>query len=94
MEKAITSRVCDEIVVRKSILLDHLPTNFDVAFKRARETLMLEGTSSAGVLNPTPLEPTAPLDLEAKEVQQNVEREQKDLVWNSIAKLRSHQKGQ
>ncbi|OBZ89075.1 Sn1-specific diacylglycerol lipase alpha [Choanephora cucurbitarum] len=94
VEKAITSRVCDEIVVRKSILLDHLPTNFDVAFKRARETLMLEGTSSAGVLNPTPLEPTAPLDLEAKEVQQNVEREQKDLVWNSIAKLRSHQKGQ
>ncbi|KAI8374089.1 hypothetical protein EDC96DRAFT_12664 [Choanephora cucurbitarum] len=98
VEKAITSRVCDEIVVRKSILLDHLPTNFDVAFKRARETLMLEGTSSVGVLNPTPLEPTAPFDLEVKEVQHNVEREQKersnDLVSNSIAKLRSHQKGQ
>lgn len=33
--------------------MDHLPTNFDVAFRRARETLMLEGNKS-GVLDPHP----------------------------------------
>lgn len=33
--------------------MDHLPTNFDVAFRRARETLMLEG-NKPGVLNPQP----------------------------------------
>lgn len=42
-------------------MLDHLPTNFDVAFRRARETLMLEGanklpTEPDGVLNSVPSE--------------------------------------
>lgn len=46
-------------------MLDHLPTNFDVAFRRARETLMMEGSSIVppekrppvdGVLDPVPSE--------------------------------------
>jgi hypothetical protein len=57
--------VCNEVVVKKSIILDHLPTNFDVAFRRARETLMMEGSSIIppekrpsvdGVLDPVPSE--------------------------------------
>jgi hypothetical protein len=42
-EKTTADRFCNEVVVKKSIMLDHLPTNFDVAFSRARETLMMEG---------------------------------------------------
>lgn len=46
-------------------MLDHLPTNFDVAFRRARETLMMEGNSIIppekrpsvdGILDPVPSE--------------------------------------
>lgn len=57
--------MCNEVVVKKSIILDHLPTNFDVAFRRARETLMMEGSSIIppekrpsvdGVLDPVPSE--------------------------------------
>lgn len=41
--------------------MDHLPTNFDVAFRRARETIMLEGSllipeRKDGVLDPMPSE--------------------------------------
>ncbi|KAG2208661.1 hypothetical protein INT47_007759 [Mucor saturninus] len=53
VEKTTAERVCSELVVKKSIIMDHLPTNFDVAFRRARETLMLEGNKS-GVLDPHP----------------------------------------
>lgn len=51
VEKTRAERVCSELVVKKSIVMDHLPTNFDVAFRRARETLMLEG-NKPGVLDP------------------------------------------
>lgn len=47
-------------------MLDHLPTNFDVAFRRARETLMMESNMTSisekrdgeeqGVLDPVPSE--------------------------------------
>ncbi|CEP17602.1 hypothetical protein [Parasitella parasitica] len=65
IEKTTATRVCNEVVVKKSILLDHLPTNFDVAFRRARETLMMEGKAAVpsdkrssvdGVLDPMPSE--------------------------------------
>ncbi|KAI8646615.1 hypothetical protein BD408DRAFT_428613 [Parasitella parasitica] len=65
IEKTTATKVCNEVVVKKSIMLDHLPTNFDVAFRRARETLMMEGTSAVqsekrpsvdGVLDPVPSE--------------------------------------
>jgi hypothetical protein len=58
IEKTNAKKVCEEVIVKRSILLDHLPTNFDVAFRRARETLMMEGTnakhpSTDGVLDPS-----------------------------------------
>ncbi|CAO3607221.1 unnamed protein product [Mucor fragilis] len=65
IEKTTATKVCNEVVVKKSIMLDHLPTNFDVAFRRARETLMMEGSSivppekkssADGVLDPVPSE--------------------------------------
>ncbi|KAI8098270.1 uncharacterized protein B0P05DRAFT_521149 [Gilbertella persicaria] len=78
VEKTTASKVCDEVVVRKSIILDHLPTNFDVAFKRARETLMMEGCahkkgeSLSGVLDP--------VSLDKKE-------EIPNHIWDAVAKL-------
>ena len=52
------------MVLKKSILLDHLPTNFDLSFRRAREAIMLKGGSNdkkeshlpEGVLDPVPSE--------------------------------------
>ncbi|KAI8393336.1 uncharacterized protein BYT42DRAFT_550699 [Radiomyces spectabilis] len=43
VEKTEATRVSSEIILRKSIIFDHLPTNFDLAFRRAREALMVEG---------------------------------------------------
>lgn len=61
IEKSTATKVCHELVVKKSIIMDHLPTNFDIAFRRARETIMLEGSSliperKDGVLDPVPSE--------------------------------------
>ncbi|KAL0095662.1 hypothetical protein F4703DRAFT_1825992 [Phycomyces blakesleeanus] len=62
IERTDAERVSREIIVRRSIVLDHLPTNFDIAFKRAREALMMEGSSHTepshslrpeGILDPT-----------------------------------------
>jgi hypothetical protein len=44
IERTDAKRVSGEVVVRRSIILDHIPTNFDVAFTRAREVLMLDRT--------------------------------------------------
>ncbi|ORY99297.1 hypothetical protein BCR43DRAFT_489056 [Syncephalastrum racemosum] len=41
IERTDAKRVSSEVIVRRSIVLDHLPTNFDVAFRRAREALMV-----------------------------------------------------
>ncbi|OZJ01866.1 hypothetical protein BZG36_05430, partial [Bifiguratus adelaidae] len=41
IEKTTAADVCAEIIVRRNVLLDHLPSNYDVAFNRAREYLML-----------------------------------------------------
>lgn len=41
IERTDARRVSSEIIVRRSIILDHLPTNFDLAFRRAREALMV-----------------------------------------------------
>lgn len=78
IEKTTATKVCNEVVVKKSIMLDHLPTNFDVAFRRARETLMMEGSSivppekkssADGVLDPVPSEGKEHAGLD-KDVQQ------------------------
>jgi hypothetical protein len=43
IERTDAKHVSQEVVVKRSIFLDHLPTNFDVAFTRAREALMIHG---------------------------------------------------
>ncbi|KAG0165013.1 hypothetical protein DFQ30_009080 [Apophysomyces sp. BC1015] len=43
IERTDARRVSSELIIRRSILLDHLPTNFDLAFRRAREALMVPG---------------------------------------------------
>ncbi|GAB5591151.1 hypothetical protein Unana1_06051 [Umbelopsis nana] len=55
IERTNAKQVSQEVVVKRSIFLDHLPTNFDVAFTRAREALMLDG----GQRKSTEAEPTA-----------------------------------
>ncbi|GAA5807175.1 hypothetical protein MFLAVUS_000529 [Mucor flavus] len=52
IERATPEKVSTELIIRMSILLDHLPTNFDVAFKRALETLDV-GPESEPRLNNT-----------------------------------------
>jgi hypothetical protein len=42
IERASPERVSTELIIRMSILLDHLPTNFDVAFSRALESLTVK----------------------------------------------------
>ncbi|KAI8375214.1 hypothetical protein BD560DRAFT_393065 [Blakeslea trispora] len=39
VERTTPEKVSTELIIRMSIVLDHLPTNFDVAFKRALESL-------------------------------------------------------
>lgn len=39
VERTTPERVSTELIIRMSILLDHLPTNFDVAFSRAMDSL-------------------------------------------------------
>lgn len=63
--------MCSELVVKKSIIMDHLPTNFDVAFRRARETLMLEGNKKPGILDP----------------QQDQPPQQDHSIWNKVAEM-------
>ena len=46
IERTDPRRVSSEIIIRRSIILDHLPSNFDLAFRRAREALMLSDTLS------------------------------------------------
>jgi hypothetical protein len=90
------------VVVKKSIMLDHLPTNFDVAFRRARETLMMEGankfpTEPEGVLNPVPSEGkgNTSLDDRVQEAHQDEQLPQPALqqgntehpIWDEVAKL-------
>src|ERR1700710_1585370 len=61
IERTNAKQVSQEVVVKRSIFLDHLPTNFDVAFTRAREGLMIHGghqirTSTEGKLETGVLE--------------------------------------
>ncbi|KAI7867972.1 hypothetical protein BDF14DRAFT_1798206 [Spinellus fusiger] len=39
VERTDAYRVSKELIIQKSILLDHLPSNFDISFQRAREAL-------------------------------------------------------
>ncbi|KAI9256711.1 hypothetical protein BY458DRAFT_479980 [Sporodiniella umbellata] len=47
IEKTAAENVCYEVVIKKSILTDHLPSNFDLAFGKAREAIMLQGSKRA-----------------------------------------------
>ncbi|KAF7727403.1 hypothetical protein EC973_007567 [Apophysomyces ossiformis] len=49
MERTDARRVSSELIIRRSILLDHLPTNFDLAFRRAREALSMPDISHPGL---------------------------------------------
>ncbi|KAL0139300.1 hypothetical protein V8B55DRAFT_1522709 [Mucor lusitanicus] len=40
IERTTPEKVSTELILRMSILLDHLPTNFDVAFRRAMESFV------------------------------------------------------
>jgi hypothetical protein len=40
IEKTNARQVCGEVIVQRSVIGDHLPSNFDLAVKRCRETLM------------------------------------------------------
>lgn len=80
------------MIVKRSILLDHLPTNFDVAFRRARETLMMEGKgalqnkrrpSADGVLDPVPSEQQTEDQDGDKEALADGEHP----IWSAVAKL-------
>ncbi|KAI7903957.1 uncharacterized protein BX663DRAFT_505867 [Cokeromyces recurvatus] len=99
VEKTNAITACNEVVVKKSILLDHLPTNFDIAFRRARETLMMEGGSSIlpqtkkpsaanGVLDPTITEEGG-LDDRVKQAHQEdqMKEDTNQSLWDTVAKL-------
>jgi hypothetical protein len=86
------------VVAKKSIMLDHLPTNFDVAFRRARETLMMEGanklpTEPEGVLDPVPSEGKGNTSLDDRVQDEQVPQpssQQRNVdhpIWNEVAKL-------
>ncbi|RCI01462.1 hypothetical protein CU097_015948 [Rhizopus azygosporus] len=44
IERTTPEKVSTELIIKKSILLDHLPTNFDVAFTRALDSLNVKPT--------------------------------------------------
>jgi hypothetical protein len=101
IEKTTADRVCNEVVVKKSIMLDHLPTNFDVAFRRARETLMMEGNmaekrairlSQEGVLDPVPSEGKDNVGLDNRV--KNVHQDDDDQVLKEGAPLPPQQQKQ
>ncbi|KAI9309024.1 hypothetical protein BJ944DRAFT_236459 [Cunninghamella echinulata] len=61
IERTSAKRVSSELVLKKSIIFDHLPTNFNVAFLRATESLMMARKDNQpppdGVLDETDHEP-------------------------------------
>ncbi|KAL0091788.1 hypothetical protein J3Q64DRAFT_1819449 [Phycomyces blakesleeanus] len=63
VERTDPRRVSSELIIRRSILLDHLPSNFDVSFRRAREALMAnKDDQPVGVLDPSHSEDTGDID--------------------------------
>ncbi|CAM0139546.1 unnamed protein product [Umbelopsis sp. WA50703] len=99
VERTSAKQVSQELFIRRSIFLDHLPTNFDVAFTRARESLMIHGgqqlrlsterKSPEGVLEESMAEKRGRISLddevkeEAHEQQQTIE--QQDTEMPSVA---------
>lgn len=59
IERTDAKKVSQEVVVKRSIFLDHLPTNFDVAFTRAREALMIHGGQHRDITTDTKGAPPA-----------------------------------
>lgn len=79
-------------MVKRSIILDHLPTNFDVAFRRARETLMMESTAALqkgtrppadGVLDAVPSEEQT----KDKDGDKEALADGEHPIWSAMAKL-------
>lgn len=44
IERTTPEKVSTELILKRSILLDHLPTNFDVAFSKALDSLKIKPT--------------------------------------------------
>ncbi|KAG2176612.1 hypothetical protein INT44_007276 [Umbelopsis vinacea] len=97
IERTDAKRVSGEVIVRRSILLDHIPTNFDVAFARAREALMLDHAKQTdqGHLDPSMEEKAGEIHLDDHVKQSS--RKQKmpppkqtsimDDVWSTLARV-------
>lgn len=90
IERTDTKRVSGEVIVRRSIILDHIPTNFDVAFTRAREALMLDrGPTENGGLPASMEEATGAIHLNDN-VQKASDEPHKSVLgglWGTLAKV-------
>lgn len=98
IERTDAKRVSGEVIVRRSILLDHIPTNFDVAFARAREALMLDHSKQTdhGHLDPSMEEKAGEIHLDDHVKQASRKQKQSppakptsimDDVWSTLAKV-------
>ncbi|CAO3591233.1 unnamed protein product [Absidia cylindrospora] len=55
IERTSAKRVSSELILKKSIVLDHLPSNFDIAFRRATESMMTDAKDQQdGILDKKP----------------------------------------
>jgi hypothetical protein len=92
IERSDARRVSAEVIVRRSIILDHIPTNFDVAFTRAREALMLDhlgATTTDGTLRASTDEQQGGTQLDDN-VQRASEEPNKSILdglWSTLAKV-------
>ncbi|CAO3600254.1 unnamed protein product [Absidia cylindrospora] len=55
IEKTNATQVCTEVIAQRSVIGDHLPSNFDLAVKRCRETLMRKGQQHDTTTNTEPI---------------------------------------
>ncbi|KAF7730870.1 hypothetical protein EC973_001388 [Apophysomyces ossiformis] len=93
IEEANAKEVSKEIILQKSIIIDHLPHNFDVAFRRAREALMMEGAEKlSGTLDDNDRCETEPKAIERKMENYDKREEESrspvaDAIWDAVANL-------
>ncbi|KAG0174874.1 hypothetical protein DFQ28_006748 [Apophysomyces sp. BC1034] len=92
IEESDTKEVSKEVVVQKSIILDHLPTNFDVAFRRAREAVMMSGSKkvSVGVLDGGICKGNATFSPKTEDSNEHWEGKRSptaDAIWDAVANL-------
>ncbi|KAH8550853.1 hypothetical protein BGW37DRAFT_529373 [Umbelopsis sp. PMI_123] len=96
IERTDAKRVSGEVIVRRSIILDHMPSNFDVAFTRAREALMLEPSKQTdqGHLGTSRLEMAGDVQLDdhvkkasSKSSTSAGQKSIMDDVWSTLARV-------